>query len=92
MSTLPIQQPIDGTVPVVSAGGGNPASYRDPKSPESIMLKAKRAQVQAEVDTKFDTNQPTHEPFRDSSDQPYLLALIAAGLLGILAIKLRRRR
>lgn len=102
MSTLPTQRPIDGTVPVVSSGGGKPSSYRDPKSPESIMLKVKRTQVQAEVDTKFDSNEPTHEDFRGGRfgrgsaggfNEQYLLTLIGAGLLGLFfIIKERRRR
>ena len=103
-STLPPPQVLDTTVPVVSAGGGNPASYKDPKSPESIMRKAKTMQVQAQTDSQFDSNQPTHESFRGGGrgwrssgsggggNQIYLLALIAGGLLGLLAIKLRRRR
>ena len=93
-STLPPLQPIDTSVPVVSASGGNPSSYNDPTSPSSIMRKAKTMHVQAQVDSQFDSNEPTHESFRGSSSgsQSYLLALIAAGLLGILAIKLRRRR
>lgn len=95
-STLPPQQPIDTSIPIVSSGGGNPAAYKDPKSPESIMRKAKTMQVQAQVDSQFDSNEPTHESFRGcgsrGSSETFLLALIAAGLLGILAIKLRRRR
>ena len=103
-STLPPQQPIDTSIPIVSSGGGNPAAYKDPKSPESIMRKAKTMQVQAQVDSQFDSNEPTHESFRGggrfggwrsgsgSGNQIYLLTLIAGGLLGLLAIKLRRRR
>ncbi len=104
-STLPSPQPIDTSVPVVSAGGGTPSSYKDPKSPSSIMLKAKTLNVQSQVDSQFDSNQPTHESFRGGGgrwrssgtgstggNQIYLLALIAGGLLGLLAIKLRRRR
>jgi hypothetical protein len=105
-STLPSLQPIDTSVPVVSAGGGTPSSYKDPKSPSSIMLKAKTLNVQSQVDSQFDSNQPTHESFRGGGggrwrssgtgstggNQIYLLALIAGGLLGLLAIKLRRRR
>jgi len=90
-STLRSQGPIDSSVPVVSAAGGNPASYRDPKSPESIMLKVKRTQVQAEVDTKFDSAEKTHENFCDVRP-PFTLGLVALLGLVLLVTKLRTRR
>ena len=92
MATLRSQDPIDSTVPVVSAAGGNPASYRDPKSPESIMLKVKRTQVQAEVDTKFDSAEKTHENFCDVRSRPVALGLVALFGLLLLVTKLRTRR
>ena len=104
-STLPSMQPIDTSVPVVSAGGGTPSSYKDPKSPSSIMLKAKTLNVQSQVDSQIDSNQPTHESFRGGGGRggrggsrggltkiQSLLLTIACFLLLILIAKLRSRR
>lgn len=64
MSTLPSERPISKDVPVVTADGGTAIAYKDPNSPESIMRRAKTAEVQASVDSKYDTNVNAYEGFR----------------------------
>ena len=63
MSTLPSERPISKDVPVVTADGGTAIAYKDPNSPESIMRRAKTAEVQASVDSKYDTNVNAYEGF-----------------------------
>ena len=66
MSTLPPERQVSRDVPVVTADGATAAAYKDPNSPESIMRRAKTAEVQAAVDSKYDNNTSPYEGFKTS--------------------------
>jgi hypothetical protein len=66
-STLPPTPVFDPNVPIVSSAGGSTAAYNDPNSPESIMRKTAKTEAQANVDGKYDVNQPAREGFVGAS-------------------------
>jgi hypothetical protein len=67
MSTLPPERQVSRDVPVVTADGATAAAYNDPNSPESIMRRAKTAEVQAATDSKYDNNTSPYEGFQGAA-------------------------
>lgn len=61
MSTLRKEAVYDPNIPIITPGGGIPASYNDPRSPESLMKRTKELEVQGIVDTKYDSTVNPHE-------------------------------
>ncbi len=70
MSTLPPEQQVSRDVPVVTADGATAAAYKDPNSPESIMRRAKTAEAQAAVDSKYDNSSSPYEGFKGGFNWP----------------------
>ena len=87
MSTLPPEREVSRDVPVVTADGATAIAYKDPNSPESIMRRAKTAEVQASVDSKYDNNTSPYEGFKGRRGLPsltpmqFFLVLVSAILI-----------
>ena len=92
MSTLPAQRQVSRDVPVVTADGGTAVAYKDPNSPESIMRRTKEAEVQAAVDSKYDTNVNAYEGFLSTLPTHATSTLLFLLLLSLgLALKAKRK-
>ncbi len=49
----------------ISANAGDPSALKDPNSPESLALRAKRLEVQTAADTQYDPPPPAKEGYQN---------------------------
>ncbi len=67
MSTLPPEPVINPNLPIVTSNAGNPAAYKDPNSPESIMKKSAKLNEQANEDSRYDIVQGFRSKIKSKS-------------------------
>jgi|UniRef100_A0A6C0DP27 hypothetical protein len=94
-STIPSGKHIDYEIPIVSTGGGDVETYKDPNSPETLMKKLKELHVQNMTDMKYDVNVSPYVPenfenYRRDNDT-ILLLMVLLPLAALLPVNTEKK-